>query len=93
MTPIGLSGPTRPIGAPCDWDPARDGTCGVLIVRDGVEGIYRTMTSAWQPSAEDLRCLNLGLPLLLTVFGSVHPVVALRVGQPSDLPQTDGEPA
>lgn len=91
MTPIDLAGRTRAIGAPRDWSPTADGECGVLPVRDGREGRYLTMTSAWQPSPDDLRCLNLGLPIMLTVYGSIHPVVAIAVGQPSDLPQAPGE--
>lgn len=85
MTPIDLTGRTRAIGAPRNWDSAVHGECGVLCVRDDHSGSHPNMTSAWLPSAEDLRCLNLGLPILLTIFGEVHPVVSVAVGQPSDV--------
>ncbi len=89
MNPVDLTGRTRAIGAPRTWDPAVDGECSVLPVRDGVEGAFSTMTSAWLSSDEDRRLIDLGLPLLLTIYGNVHPVVALGMGQPSDVPQIE----
>lgn len=88
MNPIDISGRTRAIGAPLNWDQNLDGSCGVLCVRDGVDlqSGARTMTSAWKPTDEDMRLLAKGLPVLLTIFGVTHPVVALAVGQPSDAP-------
>lgn len=93
MNPVDITGRTRAIGAPRNWDQQLDGVCGVLCVRDGIDlqSGARTMTSAWQPTNDDLRLLAEGLPVLLTIFGAVHPVVSLGLGQPSD--QVEGQGA
>jgi hypothetical protein len=94
MEAVDISKRSRAIGAPKDWDQSLDGGCGVLPVRDGVDLMSgaRTMTSAWKPDANDLMFLNKGLPILLTIFGVVHPVVSLGIGQPDDLPDTKPKP-
>lgn len=36
-------------------------------------------TSAWYPTPEELKLLNTGQPIYLSIFGSGHPVVSLYV--------------
>lgn len=88
MNPVDITERTRAIGAPLNWGQSLDGPCGILCVRDGVDlqSGARTMASLWKPSGEDLRLLNLGLPILLTIFGVEHPVVSMSMAQPSDIP-------
>lgn len=97
MKPGDIARRTHAWGAPATWDPARDGICGVLPVRAGTDdrGVYATMTSAWFPDANDIALMQKGLPILLTIFGTLHPVVSVAIGQPSDLvpalpPASDG---
>jgi hypothetical protein len=84
MKPTEIEGWNRALGAPEGWDEERDGKCNTLYVRgtEHREGSYRlvsTMTSAWVPTSEELAALNAGKPVLLTVYGSSHPPVMLRV--------------
>ncbi len=85
MTPVDIARRTRAIGAPANWDPTKDGTCGVLCVRDGVEGRYPVMTSAWLPDENEIRLMQQGVPLTLRIYGTVHPVVSLAMGEPDDI--------
>ena len=77
MKSLPLQNKTRRIGAPENWNHETDGICHTLEVhdRDG------WMISAWQPTAEELRLLNEGNPLLLGIAGATHPVVSLWVAQ------------
>lgn len=94
MKAVDLSGRTRAVGAPLNWDYEKDGDCNVLPVRDGVDpdNGFSTMTSAWMPCPEEIEALKHGLPILLTIFGTGHPVVSLGVGTPADLTQTNKAP-
>lgn len=78
MTPGEIQFATRALGAPDDWDSAKNGECAVLLIRDR-EG---TMQSAWYPSKEEIAALVLGKPVILTVWGRAHPPVALEVEAP-----------
>lgn len=71
-----IPGATRYLGAPSGWDPERDGPCGHLAIRDD-PGPY--MVSRWEPTPDELRLLNQGGSVELTVVGGVHPPVALIV--------------
>lgn len=80
MQPGRIEGATRNLGAPADWRKDVLGPCGSLTIRDAlVEGCH-SMTSVWQPTPEELMRLNAGASVHLTVFGYVHPAVALSVG-------------
>jgi hypothetical protein len=73
------------IGAPRDWDEARDGLCGVLPVRREVHGGLPAFASAWEPTPEELAALNAGGKIILTVLGQLqHPVVSIGVSAPPE---------
>lgn len=78
MTPGEIRFATRALGAPAGWDPAKDGECMTLPIRDH-EG---TMSSAWYPSKEEIAALVLGAPVVLTIWGTSHPPVAVSVEAP-----------
>lgn len=48
-----IAGATRNLGAPRDWDKAKDGPCGGLPIRDEQTTAGPGMTSAWQPPHTD----------------------------------------
>jgi hypothetical protein len=75
-----ISGATRNLGAPKGWDKDRDGVCGGLPIRDEMNGSMPCMTSAWQPTPDELALLNAGASVHLRVVGMVHPPVMLSVG-------------
>jgi hypothetical protein len=86
-----VSGATRFLGAPPDWDEARDGICTGLAIKDQPTGDgVNCMISAWQPTAEELERLNAGASVLLWVVGSVHPPVMVTAGRK---PDEESEPA
>jgi hypothetical protein len=76
---------SRVLGAPVDWDEARDGICGGLAVKDQPnEHGQNQMISAWEPTPEELERLAAGAKVLLWVVGSVHPPVMVTVGAAPD---------
>lgn len=77
MRSLPLSNATRRLGAPDAWNHADWGICHTLEICDQ-DGF---MISAWVPSAAELARLNEGKPIFLRVRGTVHPVVALTVGE------------
>jgi hypothetical protein len=81
MKPGIVVGETRRIGAPRDWDPSK-AECGALSVvdmKDDATG-HNMMISAWSLEPGDLEKLARGAPIHLAVFGTVHPVVSVYVG-------------
>ena len=80
MTPAAISGHTRALGAPPDWDAEQYGTCGVLIIRDEKTDGLHTMASLWYPDPREFELLQAGAPIVLRVVGAVHPPVMLSVG-------------
>ena len=75
-----IAGATRELGAPKDWNSERDGDCGALAILDWqpTEG-QNAMTSAWFPTPDEVRQINAGQPVYLTVWGTMHPPVMLGV--------------
>jgi len=71
-----IPGATRNFGAPKDWNPERDGPCGVLPIRDEAcdRGMH-WMVSQYKPSPEDLAVLNAGGSIRLGINGTTHPVI------------------
>jgi hypothetical protein len=68
---------TDQLGAPPNWDEARDGKCLTLpTVRVEERNSY---ASFWLPSKEDLEKLNAGQPICLEIIGRSHPVVSVHV--------------
>lgn len=84
MIPLRISGSTRHLGAPQGWEPDEDGECVHLAIRDCQIGNLFTMTSAWQPTDEEIAQIVAGAPIMLQVVGNVHPPVWLRVGDVPD---------
>lgn len=81
-----ITGATRRFGAPTNWDATQNGPCGTLVIRDEIVQGCAYMTSAWLPSQEEIAKLAAGAPLLLSINGTVHPVVMLGVGEPPSAP-------
>lgn len=75
MKALSLNNHTRRLGAPKGWDHERDGICNTLEIVD----IGGFMVSAWRPSDAELKRLNEGQPLFLSIQGQTHPVVSLAV--------------
>lgn len=78
-----VAGATRNLGAPKDWDEAKDGICGSLPIRDEPHspGVNR-MVSAWLPTMEEIALMVAGAPIYLSVVGTSHPPVWVFVGEP-----------
>lgn len=71
---------------PANWPEDALGPCDALEVRctpkPGTRmppGSQPTLQSAWLPTPDELALLNAGHAVLLTVFGSLHPPVAIGV--------------
>jgi hypothetical protein len=77
---------TRDLGKPRDWDESK-GKCGSLPIRDEQRLYGNVMVSAWQPTPAELKRLNDGANIELTIVGIVHPPVSVEVG---DIPRADG---
>lgn len=83
MIPARIAGATRVLGAPKDWDPAKNGPCAGLPILDYVERGVPWMASAWTPLPEELAALAAGGSLLLIIQGVSHPVVSVGVSEPT----------
>ncbi len=76
-----IEGANHVFGKPSDMT---DGECRALHVR--VEqtrysgGLARQFTSAWLPTPAELKRLNEGAAVHLTVIGEGHPPISLSVG-------------
>jgi hypothetical protein len=82
MKPIQTDRTNVLLGAPKDWDAARDGEYIGLPVHLDVEN--RLFHSFWQPSEQDIADILAGMPVRLTVFGGSHPPVAIAVTDSTD---------
>jgi len=70
---------TRYLGAPAGWVPDEQGTCGHLAVADIPTSAGPGMDSIWEPTPAELRALNRGGFVRLTILGSMHPPVCVSV--------------
>lgn len=81
MIPACIQGANLTLGKPADLT---DEECAPLRVRvQTVEFKHsRThqFTSAWQPTPEELKRLNAGASVHLSIWGGGHPPVLLEVG-------------
>lgn len=89
MKPGKIANMTRALGAPIGWDHEKQGVCGTLPIRDDQDRAGHSMTSAWYPSPEEIEAMKNGAPVLLNVLGTIHPPVALSVGNPSEAERPD----
>jgi hypothetical protein len=58
-----------------------------LPVRDQVmdcppAGIVPTMTTAWEPTPDELEAIARGAPVYVRIFGTMHPPITVYVGEP-----------
>lgn len=75
MNPVYIVGANTTLGAPKDWDSARNGECSALAVRVA----NGAMESAWLPTPEERAAIALGQPVILTIWGNIHPPVSVNV--------------
>lgn len=55
--------------------------CGALQINDEHDPIWgNMMRSAWMPTDEEREAIASGAPVILSIVGKVHPVVAVYVG-------------
>lgn len=80
MEPGKINGATRTLGAPVNWDPAQ-GDCVGLPVLDRDTEFGHVMISEWTPTAEERERLAQGLPVHVWVYGFMHPVLSVSVGE------------
>jgi hypothetical protein len=76
-----IRGATRVLGKPANWHETHpDQECGELAIVDiPAEQGGPQMVSAWFPTPEEMMLLRSGQPVYLSIFGTVHPPVALWV--------------
>lgn len=79
MIPKRIEGATRYLGAPLGWQPDDDGDCAHLAIKQ--EFNPPRMSSAWEPTPDELARIAAGAHVVLTVAGSGHPPVMLSVGE------------
>lgn len=93
MRPARISGATRTLAPPPNWNQEVHGPCRSLAVRDVQitegERVYNRMTSAWEPMPEELGWMLAGGDVHFSTPGSSHPPIDLA-GQ---LPPEDSPPA
>lgn len=80
MIPLRIKGATNWLGAPEGWEPDKNGPCVHLAVKHECCGNVDTLTSAWEPTPEDIQKIMAGAPIYLRVVGITHPTVNVFVG-------------
>lgn len=72
------------LGPPESWTKERDGECTPLPITRTDDGRgNHIMQSTWVPDRDELDALNAGAPVILTIWGAMHPPVAVSVGIPA----------
>lgn len=79
MKPVIFKGYDIALNAPRGWKPSRDGSCSALPVRITTDGTHRLVQSYWKPDAAELKALNEGYSVCLSIVGHAHPPVQLFV--------------
>lgn len=79
MRPTMFREMTHVLGAPTAWDVEKDGECGNLPVEIDNRGTHLAITSAWEPTPEELCELIAGGRVFLTVLSTQQPPVMLTV--------------
>lgn len=85
MNPIPFAEQTNVLGAPANWDPARDGACVELPVKFDPAG--PTFTSIWAPTPEERETLAAGGAVRLTLYGNAHTPVWIDAVSLEGVPQ------
>jgi hypothetical protein len=82
MIPRMISGMTRNLGAPKNWDPKASGPCVSLPIRDHVEPDGSVwMIAKFDPTPEQLALLNAGHPIEYWQNGREFRIIRLTVSQ------------
>lgn len=89
MNPSKIQGANAALGAPEDWDADKQGECATLPVRINAEA--GTIESAWEPSDEEKAAIAAGRPVILTIWGRLHPPVSVNVEAATRSISLDGE--
>ena len=87
MKSLPLDGHTRRLGAPANWDHAKNGICHTLEIIDAPNGF---MVSAWAPSDAERQRIAAGAPIYLHIQGNEHPVIRFTIGTSADVEELDG---
>lgn len=66
------------LGAPPGWN-QNDLPCGALPITRTLIDDMPAMASFWRPTADELAAMNAGALVLVWVFGTVHPPIAVGV--------------
>lgn len=78
MTPIKTFGQTHVFHSPRDWKQTNPGQeCASLSVRAEMYGLRTSLASTWKPSADELKILNEGGAIELTLLTQELPPAAL----------------
>lgn len=78
MNPMPIKPCTRRMTSPTGMEDE----CGTLEICDVHDAIWgNMMQSAWMPTDEEREAIALGAPVILSIVGKGHPVVAVYVGE------------
>lgn len=91
MKSVKPNGATQKLKPPRDWDKTKLPCDDLWIKGRVIEGIPY-LSSAWLPTPEELKRLNEGAPVLLTIINATMPPVALEVGTVVDISPVVGLP-
>lgn len=81
MNPIPINPCTRRMGSPTGMEDE----CGTLEISDHHDPIWgNQMRSAWMPTDEEREAIAAGAPVILSIVGKSHPVVAVYTGEMTD---------
>ena len=71
------------LGAPEGWDQGELPVDALPVTCGDVSGVP-VMVSFWLPEPEEIAAMAAGQPVMLHIFGTVHPIVALAVEEPGN---------
>ena len=75
MNPIKTKSTNRVLGAPKNWDAAKNGECvGLPVLR-----VDQAYYSFWKPSLAERIAMLFGRPVMLGIFSGGHPPVSVNV--------------
>lgn len=79
MIPGRIEGASLTLGKPKDWQESSGRCCGLPVRVIDCDTLH-AFQSAWLPTPEELRDLNAGAAVHITIVGRAHPPIALSVG-------------
>lgn len=87
MQPTMIEGHDYVIGAPPDWDPAKNGPIMGLPIKTVVQNGIRYAVSAWEPSPDDIQKILRGAKIHLWISAPAHPTCAMTIGPIPGIPE------